>query len=368
MSMAAARRWCSSQTLTRLASALPPRSTLSRDAGEGRGARRRRGKGEGWRTLIALLAVALCLPTTLVQAAGFQIIDVPADGPNPPLHGAIWYPCAQPAGTIDLDNIALPGVKDCPIQGDKLPLVVISHGSGGSFVGHHDTAETLADAGFVVAAINHPGNTATDMSRNLDLSEFIERPTDIKRLIDFMLGASPAAAKIDPARIGSFGFSRGGYTGLVVIGADVDWDNVTRRCEGATVRICDQVRNKEYPAHLTHDPRVKVAVIANPLAIYFTAKSFASVEVPVQLWNTEHGGDGVEPADVAAVDKSLPATHEYHFVPNAGHFVFLVPCPADVAARRPELCVDPPGFDRVAFHRQFDAAVLAFFSQHLIEP
>jgi predicted dienelactone hydrolase len=280
----------------------------------------------------------------------------------------MWTPCAEPAAGIGLDNITLPGVKDCPISGDKLPLVVISHGSGGSFVGHHDTAEILADAGFVVAAINHPGNTASDNSRVLDLSEFIERPTDIKRLIDFMLGASPAAAKIDPQRIGLFGFSRGGYTGLVVVGTDVDWDSVIRRCEGATAHICNQVRNKEYPARLTHDPRVKAAVIANPLAIYFTAASFASVKLPVQLWNTEHGGDGVEPHDVAAVDKWLPAPHEYHFVPNAGHFVFLAPCPADVAARRPELCVDPPGFDRVAFHKQFNADVLAFFRAQLAAP
>jgi predicted dienelactone hydrolase len=311
------------------------------------------------------LALALCIGTTAAQAAGFRVIDILADAEGPAIHGAIWAPCAEPAAEIELDNVTLPGVKDCPIVGDKLPLVVISHGSGGSFTGHDDTAEVLADAGFVVAAINHPGNTASDNSRVLDLTEFIERPTDIKRLIDFMLGMSPAAAKIDPTRIGLFGFSRGGYTGLVVIGADVDWDNVTRRCEGATVHICDQVRNKEYPSHLTHDRRVKAAVLANPLAIYFTAASFAPVKLPVQLWNTEHGGDGVEPHDVAAVDKSLPAPHEYHFVPNAGHFVFLAPCPADLAARRPELCVDPPGFDRVAFHKQFNADVLAFFRQHL---
>jgi predicted dienelactone hydrolase len=319
-----------------------------------------------WR--VSPIALAFCLTGTFAHAAGFQFIDVPADGDNPAMRGAMWYPCAEPAGTIDLGNITLPGVKDCPISGDKLPLVVISHGSGGSFVGHHDTATVLADAGFVVAAVNHPGNTASDMSRVLDLSEFIERPTDIKRLIDFMLDVSPAAAKIDPARIGLFGFSRGGYTGLVVIGADVDWDSAIQRCEGATLHICDQVRNNEHPAKLAHDPRVKAAVIANPLAVYFTAPSFASVKVPVQLWNTEHGGDGVEPHDVAAVDKNLPAPHEYHLVPNAGHFVFLAPCPADLTARRPELCIDPPGFDRIAFHKQLDADVLAFFRANLVNP
>jgi predicted dienelactone hydrolase len=54
-----------------------------------------------------------------------------------------------------------------------------------------DIAETLADAGFVAVAINHPGDTTSDMSRSGDLSVFIERPTDIKRLIDFMIDASP---------------------------------------------------------------------------------------------------------------------------------------------------------------------------------
>jgi predicted dienelactone hydrolase len=320
-----------------------------------------------FRAFIAI-ALAIALGSMQAQAAGLRLFDIPADDAGPAIHGAIWSPCATPAGTVDLGGVALPGVKDCPIVGDGLPLVVMSHGHGGSFVGHHDTAETLADAGFIVAAINHPGDTASDMSRANDLTEIIERPVDIKRLVDFMVGASPAAASIDPARIGLFGFSRGGYTGLAVIGADVDWDSATRRCEGATVHICDQVRNKEYPAHLTHDPRIKVAVIANPLAVYFTAGSFASVKVPVQLWNTEHGGDGVEPEDVAAVDKSLPAPHEYHSVPNAGHFVFLIPCPADLAARRPELCVDPAGFDRAAFHRQFNAEVLAFFRANLPNP
>ncbi|MBV9552320.1 MAG: dienelactone hydrolase [Alphaproteobacteria bacterium] len=316
---------------------------------------------------LALFALTFCL-AGYAHAAGLRLIDIPAEDDQPPLHGAMWSPCTQLAGEIDLGNLTVPGVKDCPISGDKLPLVVISHGSGGSFAGHHDTAETLADAGFVVAAINHPGNTATDMSRNLDLSEIVERPVDVKRLIDFMLSASPAAGKIGPARIGLFGFSRGGYTGLALIGADADWSNAIRRCEGATIHICDQVRNHEYPPHLAHDPRIKAAVIANPLAVYFTAASFASVKVPVQLWNTERGGDGVEPHDVVAVDKSLPVPHEYHFVANAGHFVFLTPCPANVAARRPELCTDPPGFDRVAFHKQLDADVLAFFRANLVAP
>jgi predicted dienelactone hydrolase len=32
----------------------------------------------------------------------------------------------------------------------------------------------------------------------------------------------------------------------------------------------------------------------------------------------------------------------------------------------PQLCNDHAGFDRVAFHHQFDAAVLEFFQRHLM--
>jgi predicted dienelactone hydrolase len=315
-----------------------------------------------------LAAAALCLTTTLAQGAGFRFIDVPADGDGPALRGAMWSPCAEPPGEVQLSNITLPGVTDCPIGGDKLPLVVISHGRAGSFVGHHDTAETLADAGFVVAAINHPGDAASDMSRPEDLLEFAERPTDIKRLIDFMLGASPAASTIDPRRIGFFGFSRGGYTGLALIGAEADWVNAAVRCQGSTRPICDQVRNEEYPAHLAHDPRIKAAVIADPLMVFFTAGSFSAITVPVQLWASARGGDGVTPHEVAVVDKNLPAKHEFHPVPNSGHFAFLTPCPPELVQRRPELCTDAPGFDRVAFHQQLDADVLAFFRANVAGP
>ena len=39
------------------------------------------------------------------------------------------------------------GVKDCPISGESLPLIVLSHGAGGSYEYLRDTAEALADGG-----------------------------------------------------------------------------------------------------------------------------------------------------------------------------------------------------------------------------
>jgi predicted dienelactone hydrolase len=199
-----------------------------------------------------LLTLALLLTATHAEAAGFRFIEVPVDGEGPALKGAIWSPCSEAAGEIDLGNVTVPGVKDCPIVGDKLPLVVISHGRGGSFIGHHDIAETLADAGFVAAAINHPGDTTFDMSRSGDLSVFIERPTDIKRLIDFMIDASPAASRIDPSRIGFFGFSRGGYTGLVLIGGNPDWAVAADLCEQSSSHICGPDPREGVPHPAAH--------------------------------------------------------------------------------------------------------------------
>jgi predicted dienelactone hydrolase len=312
-----------------------------------------------------LVVIALCLTAAFAQAAGFRFIEVPADADGPSLTGAMWYPCADPPGEIHLGPLTLPGVRDCPISGDKLPLVVVSHGDGGQWWGQHDTAETLADAGFVVAAINHPGDSFGDMSRSGDLAEFVERPTDIKRLIDLMLGASPAASKIDPERIGVFWVSAGGYTALVLIGANPDWLGATEFCQHSSLPRCEQIRRKEFPVQpVVHDPRIKTAVLADPGTVFFSAGSFAGVKVPVQLWASERGNPFVTPASVAALDRNLPAKHEYRVVPNAWHEDFWL-CPAFLK-ELPD-CKDAPDFDRVAFHKQFNAAVLAFFRTHLVK-
>jgi predicted dienelactone hydrolase len=181
-----------------------------------------------------------------------------------------------------------------------------------------------------------------------------------------MLQASSVATKIDPQRIGFFGFSRGGYTGLVLVGANPDWPTVAAFCGQSSSPACDQVRRKKFPTQpLTHDARIKAAVIADPLTIMFSRESYAGITVPAQLWQSEHGGDGVLPGNVEIAEKSLPAPHEYHVVPHSAHFAFLTPCPPEATKARPDVCIDAPGFDRVAFHKELDGEVLAFLRKHL---
>jgi predicted dienelactone hydrolase len=318
-----------------------------------------------------LLAATACFATTLAQAAGVQFITVPADIQGPKLTGAVWTPCAESAQEVKLRGVTAPGVMSCPIVGDSLALVVVSHGKAGWFGAYHDTAETLADAGFVVAAINHPGDNAFEASRTIT-SNAITRPNDIKRLIDFMLKAWPDASKLNPERIGFFGHSAGGYTGLVIAGGRPDLQRAADLCAKGLrpgSPPCEQYRNVDMPEQTPiSDPRVKAVVIADPgNTIFFGPDDLKEVKVPIQLWSSALGGAGVTVESVANVDRKLPSKADYQIVPNARHWSFLAPCSPEQARAYPTACVDAPGFDRVTFHEHLHAGMIAFFSRYLVE-
>lgn len=166
----------------------------------------------GLKTCFAYSLILCCLACP-ARGAGIQLLETPT------LAGAIWYPCAAKPQSVPLGGLAVPftnsleGVKDCPVAGAKLPLVVFSHGRGGWFGLHHDTAEALADAGFVVAAISHPGDNGNDTSQSETLSGWASRPADMVHLIDFMLKDWKDRDAIDPSKIGLFGFSKGHRAG-----------------------------------------------------------------------------------------------------------------------------------------------------------
>lgn len=315
--------------------------------------------------LRALVAFCLSFAAASTQAAGFSFIEVPADAEGPALRGAVWSPCRLPAGPISVGPMRIPGVKDCAIEGDDWPLVVFSHGSGGSFLGHHDTASALADGGFVVAAISHPGDSFQDLRRQGHLSAFVSRPVDMRRLVDHMLSHWPDHARLAATRIGFFGFSRGGYTGLVAVGAEPDFRVGLSLCPtGSALPMCQQIRRNEQPQPPRRDSRIEAAVIVDPLS-FFTADGLKPVDVPIQLWASSHGGDGVTPESVEAVRRHLPSPPDWRMPANTVHFSYLAPCSPAMAQAVPEICTDRPGFDRAAFHQSFNAEVLAFFRTHL---
>ena len=320
------------------------------------------------------LASILCLTTTLAHAAGFRLVTVPSEAGLPPIEAAIWSPCGEPVGEVKLRTMTLPATPNCAVAGDKLPLIVISHGYGGGLTGHHDTAEALANSGFVVVALSHPVDTGGgDMSRADTFAAFTERPADIKRVIDYMLATWTDHAKLDPGHIGFFGFSRGGYTGLVVAGGNPDLRKMSALCpESSPNPSCVELRKNEIPTpEFVHDPRVKAFVLADPaFGPLFDPDGLKDVKVPIQLWASalsaeDRTGGEVTLDYVSTILRDLPVKPDYHLVQNAGHYAFIPPCTPELAKRRPNICTDRPGFDRAAFHAEFNAAALAFFRDHL---
>jgi len=83
----------------------------------------------------------------------------------------------------------------------------------------------------------------------------------------------------------------------------------------------------------------------------------------VQLWRADDDRILPAPFYADAVRAALPKTPEFHSVPGAGHSDFLAPC-ADPATM-PQLCASGPGFDRTAFHADFNAEVVRFFVDKL---
>lgn len=322
----------------------------------------------------AVLRVAvLCLLPWRAGAVGFQTVLVPDPG-NPPIELGIWYPRDAPARNerlfLDTQRVA----RDGAVAGNRLPLVVMSHGQGGRFSNHFDTAIALARAGFVAAALTHTGDNLHDQSRVIAIQD---RPRQLHVVIDWLLHDWPMHGHIDPARVGVWGFSAGGFTALVAAGGVPDMSRIGPHCvthpaEFACALITrshvDFAKLPPIPAEAwVHDPHLRAAVIAAPaMGFTFDAAGLSHVRVPIQLWRAEQDHTLPQPFYAQAVRDALPSPPEYHVVANTDHLDFLAPCDQAKAQALPAICQSPPGFDRAAFHTMFDNDVVAFFRKNLM--
>src|SRR3546814_3246901 len=81
--------------------------------------------------------------------------------------GFVFYPSTEAGeGTTAIGPYDVAAAFGVPEQPGAKPLVVISHGHGGSNLGHHDLAAYLARNGFIVATIEHPRDSFRDSSGN----------------------------------------------------------------------------------------------------------------------------------------------------------------------------------------------------------
>ena len=325
------------------------------------------------RWAILLLAGDL-LAAAAFAAVGYQQVTVP-DRDGRSMQAGIWYPSntqpsAHPLGLLT-QEVALNG----PVAGQGLPLILISHGTGGSLTSHIDTANALARAGFVVLALTHSGDNAQDARYVGNRIDLIDRPRQVKTALDWVLSSWPGRLNLNPRRVGVFGFSLGGFTGLVLVGGTPEIARMAQLCEStpaapecAFIKNAhgDQLSPSTEAPRWVHDERIKAAVIAAPAAGYlFGPGDLREVSAPIQLWRVENDSQAPDAWNGAVVRDNLKVHPDSHLVQGADHFVFLAPCSDALAAAVPQICHDPGGFDRAAFHRGFNRSVVDFFTTTL---
>ena len=85
------------------------------------------------------------------------------------------------------------------------------------WLGHY-----LAARGYIVAAVNHHGNTAAEKQRAAQgFLLYWERAKDLTVVLDKLFADPFFGPRIDRDRIGAAGFSLGGYTVISVAGGGI---------------------------------------------------------------------------------------------------------------------------------------------------
>jgi predicted dienelactone hydrolase len=276
--------------------------------------------------------------------AGSREFEVPGEARR--LTVLLHYPCLQPASPTPFGPYELEVSAQAPLAPGTHPLVLISHGSGGSPLLYRSLSLLLARNGFIVALPRHPGNSLGD--NDLEHSEQIlrDRPRQLVALLDALYGDALWAAAIAAEPVTAIGHSLGGYTVLSVAGAQ-RWSRA------------------RHPIPVAHDARIGALVLLAPACGPFLApRSLAALQVPILALTAEH--DPLTPdAQVRAALAGVPdpSRVEIHTVPNAGHFSFLSPFPRHMHHPDFAPAQDPSGFDRERFHHWFAGLVLEWIKE-----
>ncbi|HYC62647.1 MAG TPA: prolyl oligopeptidase family serine peptidase [Thermoanaerobaculia bacterium] len=311
-----------------------------------------------------------------------------------PLRTAIWYPVdeaaereiifdAPPEQRFFVPVVVAPAARVSQ-RAQTYPLIVMSHGTGGSALMMMWLGRYLAARGYIVAAVNHHGNTAAE--KELAPQGFLlywERATDLGVVIDQVLQDPMFENRIDRTRIGAAGFSLGGYTVISAAGGRFDQRRFDRFCRSrardftcgpqnefpeaparfAELRKADPVvrRSLRRSGNSYRDPRIKaVFAIAPALGGGFGARALRDVRVPVHI------------VVGAADDITPPGTNAWRYaslIRNAqlttlagqvSHYTFLHECTPRGREVIP-ICRDGETVDRASVHRTVAELALRFF-------
>ena len=103
---------------------------------------------------------------------------------------------------------------------------MVSHGLGGNSWNHHLLAQSLVQAGLIVAAVDHPD----DLLWLGSPEHTVLWPLELKAGLDAVLLDNGFEAQIDPDRIGVFGYSLCGFTALAAAGGRASFSQILKHC------------------------------------------------------------------------------------------------------------------------------------------
>jgi predicted dienelactone hydrolase len=311
-------------------------------------------------------------------------------GPRP-LEATVWYPAARGSPEVEWKAGAFRlgrGAPRAPFADTaRRPLIVLSHGTGGSAAQLSWLAEELVAAGYVVAGVDHHGNTATE--ERYRPQGFVlpwERARDLSVLIDRLFADSAVGPHIDTTRVGAAGFSLGGYSVLALAGAHlnfVEWQqqcaatpdipacvlppeaSFTRADLDSIARTDSQFRASVARGRQpTRDGRIgAVFAMAPALVPVLDSASLAAIRVPLLVVMGEEDTQVVPGPTRAILTRFVPGV-TVELLPGVGHYAFLAPCAWRGRVTMPGLCADG-GRARVATHQRVAADAVRFFGTWL---
>lgn len=267
----------------------------------------------------------------------------------------LLYPASASERVEAFGRYSLSVALGAPIEGDRIPLVVFSHGTGSTPWVMRDLAVHLVHHGFAVAVLAHPGNTRRDDGLAHTTVNLQNRPRHIRLVIDAALAAPELGVRLVPDQAAVIGHSLGGYTALALAG-------------GRPVTLPhESPGGRSVPFPVDADPRVRAVVLFAPAAPWLLAEgSLANVDIPVMLRTGEKDQHAPTSYDELLMHGFRDRGRiDYRMVPNAGHFSFLSLFPAALLGPQFPASQDPPGFDRAAYLVELNAEVLTFLRRAL---
>jgi predicted dienelactone hydrolase len=276
----------------------------------------------------------------------------------------VWYP-ASPASVERKIVIGPPlapyfevgsAAPNAPfaLDGGRYPVILLSHGFGSSarMIGWLGIA--LARNGYIVVAVDHPGNNSVDEKTIPGALLWWERTEDLRAALAAIARDPAIGPHMNLLRIGAAGFSAGGFTVLAAAGARADRDAVFARPE-----IASELKHASDDHSL---PEVRaVFAIAPALVRALDPASLARMRIPVAIMLGDKDTVAPPVSNGLAAARAIPNA-QLSRLPNVGHYDFLASCTPAGRLVFPQCRIDAPQADTHAIAVE---AAIRFFGSAL---